>query len=339
MIRETYSSEAYTTIKTEQQEEENMMGVVRARSRKAAVLPREYGPINWYNASVDLSGQPFRFPWSSDSIEKVVNSCLQLSTHVRSDYKFIFIQVPHRYWKEPVGYPRARPLGRGKELLDHQLRHLDVAIVPKWIHVAALVRDRNLSRRMAPLQYEPAWRPQGRMTMSGDMPLSLLDIVNQVLGAEMRADWDEECLNLEVSNFDIWEQAFALWKQAGWVSKRVALAANHRAEKERVARYAPQPSQPPTIAMSIEQPLIVEANPNEAEVTEDETAMPVTPKPSGEHAAELTPNEELAEPIGNLTIDTDVESVVPSPVRRASVSDASPPREVSPRSRNKSNVQ
>ena len=47
-------------------------------------------------------------------------------------------------------YPRAGPIGRGKELLDHQLRHLDVANVPKWIHVAALVRDRNLSRRLAP---------------------------------------------------------------------------------------------------------------------------------------------------------------------------------------------
>ena len=163
MIRETYSGEvpqAYTTVKTEQQVVENMMGVVRACSRKAAVLPREYGPINWYNAPVDLNRQPFRFPWSSDFIKKVVNSCLQLSPHVRSDYKFKFIQVPNRYWKKPVGYPRARPIGRGKKLLDHQLRHLDVANVPKWIHVTALVRDRNMSRRMAPLQYEPAWRPQ-----------------------------------------------------------------------------------------------------------------------------------------------------------------------------------
>ena len=127
-----------------------MMGVVRARSRKVVVLPREYGPINWLNAPVDLNGQPFRFPWSSDSIKKMINPCLQLSLHVRSDYKFKFIQVPNRYWKEPVAHPRTRPIGRGKELLDHQLRHLDVTNVPKWIHVAALVRDRNLSRRMVP---------------------------------------------------------------------------------------------------------------------------------------------------------------------------------------------
>ena len=98
-------------------------------------------------------------------------------------------------------------------------------------------------------------------------------------------------------------------------------------------------SQPPTKAMSLEQPLTVNADPMEAEVAEDETAMPVTPSPSGEHAAELTPNVELAEPIGELTIDTDAETVVPSPVRRASVSDASPPREVSPRRRYKSAIQ
>ena len=67
------------------------------------------------------------------------------------------------------------------------------------------------------------------------------------------------------------------------------------------------------MAMSLEQPLTVNADPREAAVTEDETAIPVTPSPSGEHAAELTPNVELVEPIGQLTIDTDAETVVPSP--------------------------
>ena len=93
------------------------------------------------------------------------------------------------------------------------------------------------------------------------------------------------------------------------------------------------------MAMSLEQPLTVNAAPIKAEVAEDETALPVTPSPSGEHAAELTPTVELAEPIGELTIDTDAETIVPSPARRASVSDASPPREASPRSRNKSVIQ
>ena len=116
VVRETLSGEVpqvYTT-KTVQQPEENMMGVVRARSRKATVLPREYGPVNWYNAPVGLHGQPFRFPWSADFIKIVINSSLRVSPNVRPDYKFKFIPVPNRYWKEPVGYPRAGPLGVAK---------------------------------------------------------------------------------------------------------------------------------------------------------------------------------------------------------------------------------
>ena len=86
----------------------------------------------------------------------------------------------------------------------------------------------------------------------------------------------------------------------------------------------------PTMAMPLEQPLTVDAAPVEEEVAEGETAMHVTPSHSGEHAAELTPNVELAEPLGELTIDTDAETTVPSPTRRVSVS---------PRSRNKSAIQ
>ena len=249
MVMETLSSEVpqvYTTIKTESQAEENMMGVIRARSRKAAVLPREYGPVNWYNAPLDQQGQPYRFPWSVEFIKKTITASLRASPTVRSDYKFKFIKVPNRYWKEPVGYPRARPVARGKEFLDYQLGYLDHAIVPKWIDVAAHIRNRNLSRRMAPIQYDQVWRPQGRMTMSGDMPLTLLDIVNQVLGVEMRAEWDEECLHLEVSNFESWKKACTLWKQSGWISKRVALAAQHKADQERAQRYAPVPQQAPS---------------------------------------------------------------------------------------------
>ena len=61
-VRELLGGEipqVYTTIKTEQQAAENMMGVIRARTRTETVLPREYGPVTWYNASVDLHGQPF----------------------------------------------------------------------------------------------------------------------------------------------------------------------------------------------------------------------------------------------------------------------------------------
>ena len=87
----------------------------------------------------------------------------------------------------------------------------------------------------------------------------------------------------------------------------VALAAHHRAEEERAQRFAPTPSQntaAPIMAMSLEQTLSVEAASLEDEVTV-ETAMPVAPSPSGEHTAELTPNAALADPNGQLTIDTE----------------------------------
>ena len=58
-VRELLGSEvpqAYPTIKTEQQAEENMMEVIRARTRKETVLHRKYAPVNRYDALVDLDG-------------------------------------------------------------------------------------------------------------------------------------------------------------------------------------------------------------------------------------------------------------------------------------------
>ena len=157
MISELLSGEVRqvnTTLKTEQQVEENKMGVIIARTRRATVLPRDNSPVNWYNAPIDLQGQPFRFPSFSENLRKI-NASLGASPNTRSNYHFKFIKVPNRYWKEPVGYPHAHPIARGQEHLYHQLHHLDFARVPQWIEVAAQMRDHSLSRRMAPLQNDP----------------------------------------------------------------------------------------------------------------------------------------------------------------------------------------
>ena len=71
----------------------------------------------------------------------------------------------------------------------------------------------------------------------------------------------------------------------------------------------------------------------------ENAAMPVTPDQPGEHAAELTPNTAQLDPIGGLTNDTDTDTIVQSPNRRASTSETSPSTEVSPRSRHKSAIQ
>ena len=90
--------QVYITIKTEQQAEENMMGVIRARTRKATVLAKEYVPVNWYNGPVHLHGQPIRFLWSSETLRKMINASLRASPNARSNYHFKFIRVPSRYW-------------------------------------------------------------------------------------------------------------------------------------------------------------------------------------------------------------------------------------------------
>ena len=64
----------YTTLKSEKQLEENLMGLLRARTRKAYPLPQEYGPINWYSAPLSLHGVPFSFPWTQEFIRKVIRA-------------------------------------------------------------------------------------------------------------------------------------------------------------------------------------------------------------------------------------------------------------------------
>ena len=136
-------------------------------------------------------------------------------------YSFKCITFPNRYWKDPVRWPRARPVGRAPDCLNHQLQHLDLARVPGWIDSATQVRQRNLKCRISPFNRDPVWQPEGRMTMSGDMQLTMHDIINTVLGTEARAEWDEQCLEFEKACFLNWKRACELWNQANWISKRV----------------------------------------------------------------------------------------------------------------------
>ena len=104
---------------------------------------------------------------------------------------------------------------------------------------------------MALVRYKPAWHQQGKMTMSGDMHLVLLDVANSVLGPELRVEWDEKYLNLEINNFEFWRRACELWKQAGWISKRVAFAANCRTEAERTRALSQPLQQNPAPTMAV----------------------------------------------------------------------------------------
>ena len=167
------------------------------------------------------------------------------------------------------------------------------------------------------------------MTMSGDMSIVLHDKINSVLGPEARAVWEEHCLELEIASFPKWKRARELWSQPGWVSKRVSLAVERRAMIARQQAFAPT-MVAPTMAMSLNQPITIDLP---THVLEPEPISPPSSQASpqlsqqphtGEHAAELTPDAVLVQPIAELSLpedlsDSEATLTIVSPRRRASV--------------------
>ena len=327
----------YTTLKSERELEENLMGLLRARTRKACPLPREHGPVNWYSAPLSLEGVPFRFPWSQEFIRKAIRASTSAGPPVDPLYCFKCIAFPNRYWKEPLGWPRAKPVGRALEIFNRQIQHLEPAQIPGWIEGAAQIRQRNLQSRVIPFPRKSAWKPTGKMTMSGDMSIVQHDEINSVLGPTERARWEEYCLELEIASFPKWKRACELWSQPGWISRRVALAVEDRAEIARQQAFAPT-MLAPTMAMSLDRPISQpitinlpthNLEPEPVGPSSSRTSPQSLQQQSGEHAAELTPNAALVQPIAELSLpedlsDSDTVATEVSPRRRASVSTDNP---------------
>ena len=323
----------YTNLKSERELEENLVGLLRARTRKACTLPREHGPVNWYSAPLSLEGVPFRFPWGQEFIRKVIRASTSAGPPIDILYCFKCIAFPNRYWKEPLGWPRAKPVGRAPEIFNRQIQHLELAQIPGWIEGAAQIRQRNLQCRVTSFPRKSAWKPQGKMTMSGDKSIVQHDEINSVLGSAERAKWEEYCLELEVASFPKWNRACDLWSQPGWISRRVALAVESRADVARQQAFAPTMIAP-TMAMSLDRPISQPITINlptdglepEPVSPSSSRTIPQSSQPqSGEHAAELTPDAALVQPIAELTLPEDLSDpkmvvTVVSPRRRASVS-------------------
>ena len=118
----------------------------------------------------------------------------------------------------------------------------------------------------------------------------------------------------------------------GWVSKRVSLAVESRAEVARQQAFAPT-MLAPTMAMSVSQPIarsitldlpthVLRPEPISPPSSQ---ASPQSSQPqTGEHAAELTPNTVLVQPIADLALPEDLSEsetavTVVSSQRRASI--------------------
>ena len=133
--------------------------------------------------------------------------------------------------------------------------------------------------------------------------------------------------------FPKWKRACELWSQPGWISRRVALAVESRAEMARQQAFAPT-MLAPTMAMSLDRPISQpitinlpthNLEPESVSPSSSRTSPQSSQPQSGELAAELTPNAALVQPIAELSLPEDLsdpETVVTvvSPRRRASVS-------------------
>ena len=246
-------------------------------------------------------------------------------------------EAGRKRWKEPLGWPRAKPVGRAPETFNRQIQHLESAQIPGWIEGAAQIRQRNLQSRVIPFPRKSAWKPTGKMTMSGDMSIVQHDEINSVLGSTERARWEEYCLELEIAGFPKWKRACELWSQPGWISRRVALAVEGRAEIARQQAFAPT-MLAPTMAMSLDRPIsqLITINlpthhlePEPVGPSSSRTSTQSLQQQSGEHAAELTPNAALEQPIAELSLpedlsDSETVATEVSPRRRASFSTDNP---------------
>ena len=150
-------------------------------------------------------------------------------------------------------------------------------------------------------------------------------IINTVLGPEARAEWEEQCLEIEIASFPNWKRACELWNQANWVSKRVALAGDTRAEVAGQQAFA-HAMPAPIMAMSLDQPVtialpthILETEPISPPITQETTE-------EGRTMAELNPDHTPTQPTAGLNIpktsNAETTMTAMPPRRRASVSTA-----------------
>ena len=289
------------------------MGLLRTRTRIASPLSREHSPVKWYAAPLSINGFPFRFPRSQETLRKIIRACTRTSSCVDPLYLFKCITFPNRYWKESVGWPRARPVGRAPDCLNYQLQHLDLARVPAWIEGAAQVRQRNLRY---PVTQNP-WRQDDHVWRHAicdarRFQFRAMSSSPRRIGGAVPRDW--KC------QFPQFEKSLRALEPARLGIPAHSLTLTSRQQSRNRPATGVRAAVPtPTMAMSSDQQVTVALPTHELE------AEPMRPRAIGEHAAELTSDTALVQPIADLIFPEDVSDsetivTVVSPRRRASVS-------------------
>ena len=82
-----------TTIKSEIQEDENLSGILRTRTKK----PPKNAPVNWCESPLVATGMPVRYNLSMTSLRAFVNESLRaFEGYTNIDHSFHMIKIPPR---------------------------------------------------------------------------------------------------------------------------------------------------------------------------------------------------------------------------------------------------
>ena len=202
----------YTTIKSEIQQDENLMGVLKTRTKKAYPLPRVCGPVNWYNAPLDRKGLPVRFDWSLTQLRKYVTDCLQaMCGHTNRNYTFQSIRIPARYWRGPIDLIRAKPISLVERGFDEQFAYRDHYKLGVWMSRTLEERQGRLKGLVIPPQRARVWNPEARITMGSDMPAEKCYHIMELLSDPLGPEWEASRHIIEHENRDNWSRACGLW--------------------------------------------------------------------------------------------------------------------------------
>ena len=116
----------YTTIKAEIRQDENLMGILKTRTKKACPLLREYGPVNWCASTRDAAGMPIRYNWSVTSLKAYVNESLRaLCGHKNRNRTFHMVTVPAKNCLGAIGIQRAKLFSLVQRGFDKQFCYRD----------------------------------------------------------------------------------------------------------------------------------------------------------------------------------------------------------------------
>ena len=153
----------YITIEAEFQQDENSMGILRTRTKKACALPREYRPVIWYDSPLDASGMPIRYNWSMNSIRTFLNESFRaLGGHANREHTFEMIKILARYWRAEIGLSGAKPISWVERGFNEQYCYCDHYKLGIWMSRTLEDRRGRLRGNVVPPQIASVRNPEAR---------------------------------------------------------------------------------------------------------------------------------------------------------------------------------